>query len=62
MPTTIATTRLSNIATRQTQSRLRDAFFAACIVLATAVSIVSVSTASHAAQPADVASASATQR
>ena len=51
MPTTIATNRLSNIASRQSQSRLRDAFFAVCVVLATAVSLVSVSTASHAAQP-----------
>ena len=48
------TNRLSNIATRQSQTRVRDAFFALCVVLATAVSIVTVSTASHAASTTDV--------
>lgn len=43
------TTRLSNIATRQSSSRIRDAFFAACVALAAAVSIVSLNTATHAA-------------
>jgi hypothetical protein len=48
------TNRLSNIATRQSQSRVRDALFAACVVVATAVSIFTVSTASHAASGAGV--------
>jgi hypothetical protein len=43
------TTRLQNIATRHSQNRVRDAFFAACVALAAAVSISTVSTASHAA-------------
>ena len=57
MSTSTSTTvspRLATIADRQRKSRLRDALFAACVVIATAVSIVSVSTASHAARP-DVA-------
>jgi hypothetical protein len=41
--------RLDSIATRQRNNVVRDALFAACVVLATAVSLVSVSTASHAA-------------
>lgn len=48
-------TRLENIATRQSKTRLRDAFFAACVALAAAVSIVTVSTASHAASTSEVA-------
>ena len=47
--------RLDNIATRQSKTRLRDAFFAACVALAAAVSIVTVSTASHAASTSEVA-------
>jgi len=42
-------TRLDSIATRQSQTRIRDIFFAACVALAAAVSVVTVSTASHAA-------------
>ena len=48
-------TRLENIAARQTKTRVRDAFFAACVALAAAVSITTVSTASHAASSAEVA-------
>ena len=46
--------RLSTIAQRHSTSRLRDAFFAACVALAASVSFVAVSTASHvaSAQPA----------
>jgi hypothetical protein len=46
---TLPSTRLETIATRQSKSRIRDVFFAAAIVLASAVSIASVSAASHAA-------------
>lgn len=42
-------TRLETIATRQSKNRVRDAFFAACVALAAAISIITVSTASHAA-------------
>ena len=42
-------TRLETIATRQSKTRVRDAFFAACVTLAAALSIVAVSTATHAA-------------
>jgi hypothetical protein len=50
-------TRLDNIATRQRRSRVRDAAFAALVLLAGAASIASVSTAVHAAnvRAADVA-------
>jgi hypothetical protein len=51
-------TRLENIADRQSKTRIRDAFFAACVALAAAISITTVSTASHAAStktPASVA-------
>ena len=48
-------TRLQNIATRQSKTRIRDAFFAACVALAAVVSITTVSTASHAASSAEVA-------
>ena len=48
-------TRLANIATRQSKNRVRDAFFAACVALAAAVSISTVNTASHAASTAEVA-------
>ena len=52
------TTRLDTIAARQTQNRVRDAFFAACVALATMVSVVTVTTATraasaHSAQVAD---------
>ena len=49
------TNRLETIATRQQGTRLRDAFFAACVALAAAVSITTVSTASHAASTSHVA-------
>lgn len=45
-------TRLDNIASRQSKTRIRDAFFAMCVALAAAVSITTVSTASHAASTA----------
>jgi hypothetical protein len=48
-------TRLDNIATRQSKTRVRDAFFAMCIALAAAVSITTVSTASHAASTSELA-------
>jgi hypothetical protein len=41
--------RLSNIATRQRKSFVRDLVFTACVALAAAVSITSVSTACQAA-------------
>lgn len=41
--------RLDNIATRQRKSRARDLVFAALVVLASAVSLSSVSYAAHAA-------------
>jgi hypothetical protein len=44
--------RLDNIATRQRKTRVRDLAFAACVALATVVSITSVSTACDAATPA----------
>jgi hypothetical protein len=43
------TNHLSNIATRQRSSRFRDVIFAACVALATVVSISSVSMASNVA-------------
>jgi hypothetical protein len=49
------TTRLENIATRQSKTRLRDAFFAACVALAAAISITTVSTASHVASTSELA-------
>jgi len=49
MMNTLPTNRLETIANRQSKTRIRDAFFAACVALAAAVSIVTVSTASHAA-------------
>lgn len=55
MLTTAPENRLSSIATRQRKSVVRDALFAACVVLATAVSIVTVSTASHAASTSQLA-------
>ena len=45
------TNRLATIATRQRSTRLRDAFFAACLALAGVVSLSSVGTAAHAANP-----------
>ena len=41
--------RLSNIATRQRSTRLRDAFFALCLAVAGAASITTISTAADAA-------------
>jgi hypothetical protein len=43
------TTRLQNIATRQSQSRARDLLFAAFVALAAVISVSSLSTAAHAA-------------
>jgi hypothetical protein len=45
------TNRLETIANRQSKSRVRDFFFAACVTLAAALSIATVSTASNAATP-----------
>jgi len=42
-------TRLHNIAVRQTKTRTRDALFAAAIALAAVVGITTVTTAAHAA-------------
>jgi hypothetical protein len=50
------TNRLATIATRQRSTRLRDAVFAACLAIAAVVSLSSVKTAVHAAQPAALAS------
>lgn len=47
--------RLDTIATRQKSTRLRDAFFAACVALAAVVAITTVSTACDAATPTHVA-------
>jgi hypothetical protein len=41
--------RLSNIATRQRSTRLRDAFFALCLAAAGVVSVTTISTAAQAA-------------
>ena len=43
------TNRLDNIATRQRKTRVRDAFFAACVALAAVISISSLHTAASAA-------------
>lgn len=43
------TTRLANIATRQSKSRARDFAFAVFVALAAVISISTVSTAAHAA-------------
>jgi hypothetical protein len=43
------TNRLDNIATRQRKTRVRDAFFAACIALAAVISLSSLHTAASAA-------------
>lgn len=42
-------TRLHNIAIRQTKTRTRDALFAAVIALAAVIGITTVNTAAHAA-------------
>lgn len=44
-------TRLHQIAVRQTQTRTRDALFAAVIALVAVVGITTVNTAAHAAAP-----------
>jgi hypothetical protein len=54
MPT-IPSARLTTIATRQQKSRIRDVFFALCIALVAALSIATVTTASHVASTAHVA-------
>ena len=46
--------RLSSIATRQRSTRLRDAFFAACVAAAALVSVTTVASAADAATPAHV--------
>ena len=46
---TLPNNRLETIATSQSKNRVRDAFFAACVALAAALPIATVSTASHAA-------------
>jgi hypothetical protein len=43
------TTRLQNIATRQSKSRARDLVFAAFVALATVIFVSTISTAAHAA-------------
>lgn len=43
------TTRLVSIATRQRTTRLHDVVFAACVALATIVSVSSIATAANAA-------------
>jgi hypothetical protein len=43
------TTRLQNIATRQSKSRARDLVFAAFVALATIISVSTLSTAAQAA-------------
>ncbi|MDQ3366853.1 MAG: hypothetical protein M3680_15630 [Myxococcota bacterium] len=48
----MTTNRLQTIATRQGKTRVRDAMFAACIALATVISVSSVSTAAAAASAA----------
>ena len=48
-------TRLETIATRQRSSRVRDAVFAALVVLAGIVSVTSVANAAHAANVTHVA-------
>jgi hypothetical protein len=47
--TTMTSPRLATIVSRHKQSWLRDVLFTACVVLTAAVSIATVSTASHAA-------------
>jgi hypothetical protein len=55
MPTTISNRRLSTIATRQEKARVRDALFAICIAIVAAISVTTLSTASHVASTAHVA-------
>jgi hypothetical protein len=52
---TVCMTRLEDIATRQRRTRVRDAAFAALVLLAGIVSITSVTTAVHAASAAHIA-------
>ncbi|HEY5922884.1 MAG TPA: hypothetical protein VIV11_14495 [Kofleriaceae bacterium] len=54
--------RLQNIATAQSKTRIRDAFFAACVALATVISITTVSAASHGASTSITPSAEVAQR
>ena len=54
MPT-ITSVRLSTIATRQQKSRIGDVFFALCIALVAALSVATITTASHVASTAHVA-------
>lgn len=49
---TNSNSRLDRIATRQRKTRVRDLAFAACVAVAVAFSITSVSTACDAATPA----------
>lgn len=56
MNTTSRTTNhLQSITSRQSQSRLRDLLFAACVTLVAAISIVSVGTATNAASSSEIA-------
>jgi hypothetical protein len=52
--TTTTETHLTAITNRHSHRGLRDALFAACIALAAAVSITTVSTASHVASTSQV--------
>ena len=52
---TVFMTRLEDIATRQRRTRVRDAAFAALVLLAGIVSITSVTPAIHAASTSHVA-------
>jgi hypothetical protein len=54
-PTMTTTNHLASITARHKGSALRDAFFAACVALAAAFAITTVSTAADAATPARVA-------
>ncbi|MEO8701761.1 MAG: hypothetical protein ABI867_17070 [Kofleriaceae bacterium] len=49
-------TRLDTIATRQKQTRVRDAIFACFVALAAVISVTTVSTAAHAANTSFVSS------
>lgn len=45
---------LASISTRNRSTRLRDAFFAACVAVAAVLSVTTVSTAADAATPSHV--------
>jgi hypothetical protein len=54
MSTTITNRRLSTIVTRQEKTRVRDAFFALCIAVVAAISVTTLTTATHVASTAHV--------